>query len=201
MGRGLAVGLQVQAFTLGLPHGSEVSPRHESDTAPSLAMSKDAVAETWSRNKHTETGLPARVPIGDEDRFHLSRSIPHYLCLRGISRHYSRSQDSNPIDSKEARKQSVEPRAVSNAKQKLVMKTHKSETQNGHTKGSGTTAENFRSKLVSPNKVASWLVLVLSFAFRVYDMYLDECRLAVEATAVWSRWISTLYSENGYVSR
>ena len=58
--------LRVQAFTLGLEQAPEVSPRRESDTAPSRAMSKDVVAETLSRNKHTETGLPAHVTIGDE---------------------------------------------------------------------------------------------------------------------------------------
>ena len=60
--------LKVQAFrfTLGLEQAPEVSPRRESGTALSLAMSKDAVAETLSRSKHTETDLSARVTIGDE---------------------------------------------------------------------------------------------------------------------------------------
>ena len=58
--------LRIQAFTLGQEQAPEVSPRRESDTAPPLAVSEDVVAETLSRSKNTETGLPARVTIGDE---------------------------------------------------------------------------------------------------------------------------------------
>ena len=57
--------LEVQAFTLGQMQALEVSPWRESDAAPPLAVSKDVVAETLSRSKNTETGLPARVNIGD----------------------------------------------------------------------------------------------------------------------------------------
>ena len=56
--------LKVQEFTLGREQALGVSPRRESDTALPLAVSKDVVAETLSRSKNTETGLPARVTIG-----------------------------------------------------------------------------------------------------------------------------------------
>ena len=58
--------LLVQAFTLGQMQAHGVSPLRESDTAPPLAVSKDVAAETLSRSENTETGLPARVTIGDE---------------------------------------------------------------------------------------------------------------------------------------
>ena len=57
--------LRVQAFTLGQVQALEVSPQRESDAAPPLAVSKDVAAETLSRSQDTETGLPARVHIGD----------------------------------------------------------------------------------------------------------------------------------------
>ena len=58
--------LLVRAFTLGQMKAHGVSPLRESDTAPPLAVSKDVAAETLSRSENTETGLPARVTIGDE---------------------------------------------------------------------------------------------------------------------------------------
>ena len=58
--------LEVRAYTLDRIRALEVSPQRESDTAPPLAVSKDVAAETLSRSENTETGLPARVTIGDE---------------------------------------------------------------------------------------------------------------------------------------
>ena len=57
--------LLVQAFALGQMKAHGVSPLRESDTAPPLAVSKDAAAETLSRSENTETDLSARVTIGD----------------------------------------------------------------------------------------------------------------------------------------
>ena len=82
--------LRVQAFALGLARGSEVLPRRESDAAPSLAMSKGAVAETWSGNKHTEIGLPTRVPIGDEvSPLTIDTSLPGSTGNPVPERHYT----------------------------------------------------------------------------------------------------------------
>ena len=58
--------LEVRAFTLDRLRALGVSPQRESDTAPPLAVSRGAAAETLSRSENTETGLPARVTIGDE---------------------------------------------------------------------------------------------------------------------------------------
>ena len=58
--------LRVLAFTRGSVQALEVSPQRESGTAPPLAVSKDVAAETLSRSENTETGLPARVTVGDE---------------------------------------------------------------------------------------------------------------------------------------
>ena len=57
--------LRVQAFALGQVQALEVSPQRESDTAPPLAVSRGAAAETLSRSENTETDLSARVTIGD----------------------------------------------------------------------------------------------------------------------------------------
>ena len=57
--------LRVQAFALGQVQALEVSPQRESDTAPPLAVSRGAAAETLSRSENTETDLSARVTVGD----------------------------------------------------------------------------------------------------------------------------------------
>ena len=72
--------LRIQAFALDLARGSEVSPRHESDAAPSLAMSKGTDAEHVARNHHTEMSLLTHSVCLSVTRFTLSRSIPHYSC-------------------------------------------------------------------------------------------------------------------------
>ena len=60
-----AVLLQVKAFALDQVRALGVSPQRESVAAPPLAVSRDGAAETLSRSQNTETGLPARVNIGD----------------------------------------------------------------------------------------------------------------------------------------
>ena len=61
-----AVLLKVKAFALDQVRALGVSPQRESGAAPPLAVSRDGAAETLSRSQNTETGLPARVHIGDE---------------------------------------------------------------------------------------------------------------------------------------